>query len=517
MIAETDVNRFAKLFRANDRSHGVFHPQSGAMETLHRPITMDDYRKHLDGVTGLGAVPILDDHTCWFGVIDVDTPDDEPSVDLEDLEQRIQGLGLPLVLCRSKSGDAHLYCFGAEPLPAKLLRATLKKWAAQLGHSGCEVFPKQDTLGVDDDGTRMLGNWINLCWFDASNPKGLRYMVEGGKRRSFSYFLEVAESRRVTAAKLVEQSDDEHGEAPPCIRSMIANGVRQGSRNEALYNVVVYLKRAYPEGWRDKAFDLNAKMFDQPLDFAEAKKTISSAGRRDYRYKCKEEPCRSLCRSSICVTRKYGITAEEKGELEMGKPPEFGPLEKIMTDPPRWVLKVDGDPVTVTTVELMDFRHVRVAVADKSSRLIAPMKNDRWQAILHGLMENVIERAAPDEASPTGLIKSHLMQFFQRTDLTSSGEDVADRQHLLLGSPVVQVHPQMGEKCVYFRGPDFIDYLKKNRAEELKGPNLWVVLRTLGVEHSRLRINGKVVPVWFYVLDEDVQVELADQEIGTEF
>lgn len=514
---KTDVERFASLFRGNERSHGVYHVRGGAMETEHVAAKPEDYKAHLCGERGLGIVPIMDDHTCWFGVIDIDTPKGKKQVDIYEVERRVRDRDLPLTVCRSKSGDAHLYAFGLEPLPAKLLRDTLAKWAEWLGYKGVEVFPKQDTLPVGDGGERTLGNWINLCWFDADNEDGLRWTIEGGKRRNFEYFLDLAESRRLTPAQLVEKGADEHSEAPPCIQSMIASGVGHGQRNVGLYNIVVYLKQAYPETWRDKAYDLNAKIFEEPLPHSEAKKTISSAGRRDYRYKCKEEPCRSRCKSSICVTRKFGITPDEKGELEMGKPPEFGPLEKYDTDPPRWVLHVDKIPVTLTTSELMDFRYIRVAVADNASRLIAPMKNDQWQAMLHGLMEKVQEREAPEEASATGFIRARLFGFFQRTDLTRDGLDPTDREGLLLGAPVVQVNPMTEQRCVYFRGQDFIDYLKKNRSEELKGPNLWMALRKIGVEHTRYRVAGKVIPVWFAPLDENNTVELSEPTIETEF
>ena len=79
----------------------------------------------------------------------------------------------------------------------------------------------------------------------------------------------------------------------------------------------------FPETWQDKAFDFNARVFDHSLAYTEVKRTIESARRRDYRYKCKQEPCQSLCDSAACIKRKYGITDEEKGVLEVGGMPTF--------------------------------------------------------------------------------------------------------------------------------------------------------------------------------------------------
>jgi len=510
------VSRFAKLFRGNLRSHGVFDPNTRRMRTEHSEATGQDYVAHLGGQMGLGLVPILDDATCWFGAIDIDAHGDAPDVNLQELESRVREKDLPLMVCRSKSGGAHLYAFGSEPLPAKLLRSALAKWATALGHGGCEIFPKQEHLPQDSDGERQLGNWINLCWFDADSSDCLRYAFEGGKQVNVEYFLDLAESRKVSASMLVERSSDEHDEAPPCIQSMIANGVGGGHRNEALYNMVVYLKKAYPETWKDKAFDLNARVFEIPLEHSEAKKTITSAGRREYRYKCKEEPCRSLCKSSICVQRKFGITPDEKSEMELGKDPDFQKLEKINTDPPRWVLHIDGFYLNLTTVELMDYRRVREAVAERLTRLVPPMKNDRWQAKLHKLMEVCVELEAPEEASTTGFIGARLSEFFHRTDLSSDGTDRSERESLLLGSPVVQVNETTGVRCVYFRGSDFIDYLKKNRSEDLKGPNLWMALRKLDVEHARLRVGKQVLSVWYVPMTDDDNIELPDPTFDPE-
>lgn len=527
-MEQTDIERFAKLFRGNARTFGKFYPNGKdygthkikprGMETVHAAPTIADFEKHVTGVEGMGVVPIMDDGFCWFGALDLDAHGDLPDLDIVSIERTVRDLDLPLMVCRSKSGGVHLYLFGAEPIKASTMRAVLSKWSQQLGFGGCEVFPKQERLITDDDGQIQNGNWINLCNFAADDPDALRYCVEGGKRVSFGYFLDLAESRRVTGAILVEKGDDQHGEAPPCIQKMIANGVPSGHRNEALYNLVIYLKQSHPETYKDKAFDLNSRIFDQPLAHAEAKKTINSASRRDYRYRCKEEPCRSHCNPSVCITRKFGITPEEKGEMEMGQPPEFGMLEKHLTNPVRWRLFVDGVGIDLTTSQLMDYRAIREAVADALTRLIPPMKNDRWQAQLHQLMQSAMVVEAPEEASTAGLIHSQLEAFIQKADLKSKGDNKEDRQGLFNGVPVVQLDPSDDTKRnVYFRGQDFVQHLKKVRFEELKGANLWMAIRDMGVMHGSLKVNKSSVKVWYVQLTEDNVIEFNKLNIKAEF
>lgn len=509
------IETFKRLFCGNSRSYGRYNSASKKLWTEEGKAPDQAFEEHLNGGTGLGIVPIMDDGNCWFGAIDIDAHGDAADIDLIALEETVRDNNLPLAVCRSKSGGAHLYLFGSEPLPAKLVRVVLAKWARDIGYGGVEIFPKQDVLIADSHGRRQMGNWINLCWHDAYGDS-IRYSVEGGKKTSFEYFLELAESKRISAARLVELSENQHQEAPPCIQKMFANGVTRGQRNEALYNIAIYMKKALPETWRDRIYDVNARMFDQPLPHSEAKKVALSVARRDYKYRCKEEPCRSLCNSSICVTRKYGITPDERGELEMGAMPEFGPLEKINTDPVRWNLYVDSQPITITTDQLLDFRDIRKAIAEVQTRLIPPIKNDRWQSQLHTLMDKALVIDAPGEASPLGIIESRLIEFFNRTDLSVDGMDRSKREHILLGAPVVQYYEPTGTRAVFFRGTDFIDYLRKNRSEDLRGPNLWMALRKIGVEHTKIRIKDRVVSVWFMPVNDHDRIELTPAKVTPE-
>ncbi|MBV1952730.1 MAG: hypothetical protein KUG64_11120 [Cycloclasticus sp.] len=518
-ISADDVARFESLFRGNLRSFGRFFPGRKAPLTLKERVQSEDFQSHLNGGekgNGVGIVPIRDDGNCYFGAIDIDAHGSAPDINLIDLERNIRDKDLPLTVCRSKSGGAHVYLFGSEPLNAQLVRNALTKWAAMLGYPGVEIFPKQSNLPKDETGRRQLGNWLNLCYHDAVNGSPLRYGVEAGKKITLSYFLEIAENRRITGSMLVEKSEDDHGGAPPCVQKIISDGVKAGHRNEALYNVCIYLKQAYPETWKDKAFDLNSRMFDAPLIHTEAKKTIHSAGRRQYRYKCGEEPCRSRCKSDICVDRKFGITGEEKTELRFGKDPEFTGLTKILTSPVKWDLMIDGGAVTLTTEQLMSFRLIRIAAMEILSKILPPMKDEKWHVKLNTMIDKIKEEATPEDASAKGIVFAKLKMFVQRVDLSAKGDNPKDRHLLLNGQPVVQDHEQSG-KAVFFRGVDFVDYLRRNRAEELKGPNLWDAMRKFGVGHMKMRIGHGASSVWYLPLDHKDEIHLETPEVESEF
>jgi hypothetical protein len=517
-ISSEQVAQFADLFKGNLRSYGVFFPDNGRVKTVKEAVSINQYHNHLTGGLGLGLVPILDDGNCWFGVIDVDNHGGKPEIDLMELERKVRDLNLPLIVCRSKSGGAHLYLFTCEPIPAVVIRRALSNWTTRLGHAGCEIFPKQTDLPNNHEGQRQLGNWINLCWHDALNPDCLRYAIEGGKRISFEYFLELAQGRRVTIANLDTNPWSDFEGIPPCLQHILDSGsIPKGYRNQALYNFVVYLKRAFPDKFRERAYNLNNQIFDPPLSYEEVKRTVASAGRRDYRYKCKEEPIKSLCDSAVCVTRTYGIEPSEIGSN--GLIAEWGALHKIDTKPPRFILHMEGEnTVEISAAQLLYYEPFRLQVFQQIGTVLPKMKDSEWGEILKQLMSNAVVVPAPVDASFIGLIAVKLQEFFSRIDMDVDGKDTKLRQQLLTGYPVIIFNELLNQKCVYFRGSDFQEFLKKNRSDELKGPDLWMALRKNGVQHGRIWVNNKLVTVWFLpITDDDLPPKLEIPTLDPEY
>ena len=127
---------------------------------VREPLTVAKIEAHLSGGLGVGAIPINADNQCRWGALDIDVYD----LDHKALQDKIQKLKLPFVHCRTKSGGAHLYLFLDQFYDAKDVREFLTEFAIALGHSGCEVFPKQDTI-LSDRGD--VGNFINMPYQNA--------------------------------------------------------------------------------------------------------------------------------------------------------------------------------------------------------------------------------------------------------------------------------------------------------------------------------------------------------------
>jgi hypothetical protein len=516
------VQDFANLFSGNLRSFGQWNPASGGMSTEKSEVTLGHYADHLDGRMGLGIVPITDGGTVLFGCIDVDNHgkgSDGSDVDLPALVKKIEHYRLPLVATRSKSGGAHLYLFGEEYLPAKLVIRLLNSWRDMLQiPNHVDIFPKQDSL-VTSSGEKTLGNWINLCYFRQDDT--VRYALDAeGNRLSFELFVSYAQSKRVTAKQLEEIAHREHLEAPPCIQKMIHTGVESGSRNDSMYNVVVYLKRARPDTFFDDAMALNQTMFDKPLGPAEAKKVIRSASRRDYLYKCGEEPCKSLCDRKVCVTREFGISTEESRDLDAHDSlPQFTELIEYLSEPPRWGIHVNGKLITnIPTMVLRDPAMIGTLIFEQMKINIPKMTQDAWRRrVLDPLVPTLRTIEVPKEASASGIIMSKFNEFVQKADLTSDGTSTEDRKALARNIPVVQVVD--GVRCIVFRGTAFSEFLKRNKAEVMTGMDLWTSLRRdCGASHDKMRIpGGKPVNVWYAPITDEHEVRVDEPRFKSEF
>lgn len=498
MTSKSDqADRFFALYQGLDRSRGMWIPPQGKrpqrMETKKETVTAAHVLSHLSGETGLGIVPIRDDETCSWAAIDIDAHDDGDSIPLAPLHEKIAKFKLPLIVCQSKSQGAHLYLFLKSPAKAKEVRAVLRRWAAMLGHGGCEVFPKQDRLQPD-----QVGNWINLPYFNASDT--VRFAFDGEKPLDLTGFLDLAESLQVEFkdVKAIQLPDD-LTEAPPCVAHLLTQGIESGGRNNALFQVGVFYKKSGVADIEETltALNHNKKVMEKPLTVKEVKTIAGSLSRNAYKYRCNEPPMCNICDKESCRTKKFGITGEP---TKMFNEMLIGQLSRIKSDPPMFILEVNETPVRSLSLEnLWDFSQLRKMIFGQVKVMVPPMKNEDWHLVLRKLNEDAVEIDAPDDASPNAMIQASLDEFLAKVWRRGSDNkiQIGERYSLLMGRTVVEVDKKnTNGYVVYFRGSDFIAHLKKKRTEEFKGAQLWNILRNIGCEYESLRIGRTVRDVW---------------------
>jgi hypothetical protein len=169
-------------------------------------------------------------------------------------------------------------------------------------------------------------------------------------------------------------------------------------------------------------------------------------------------------------------------------------LRRVDTDPPRWLLRVNGQDVPLTTEQLMKYQFLELKVLEHCSIVLRPMKPDEWRLMLADRMRNLAVIAVPEDASTPGQILGRLLEYLQKT---IDGRDMSPQERsrsIDLGRPI-RVAKEDGEWSI-FKGTEFIKHLKRTKGEDMRGPDLWLALRNLGVEHTVMKIGDKAHRVW---------------------
>lgn len=477
----------------------------GQASTVREPVTQALWDAHLSGMgPGLGIVPLQKNDVLSWACIDIDVI----GIDHKELENKCRKFGFPLVICRSKSGGAHAFIFFREPVNAEPVVTALHMWAAALGYAGCEVFPKQ-TLRMDDND---VGNWLNMPYYYADRTN--RYCYHEGKHLSLAEFEEYAESMRVDlsavekhygtdiekGARKTDDVDDPFYEAPPCLVA-IANlgGFPEGTRNEGMFSVCVYLKKRYEEDFTNHVREYNDHLCDPKLEERAIEDTINSLRKKDYEYKCSKEPLKSYCNNRLCRSRAFGV-----GATNGSARPAVLDVKKVVGEPTIWYMTVNNVRVRMTTDEFLNQNHYKKVVLNAVNVVPPSMPGPRWDKYITELAQSAEIEIASEDATLKGQLSILMEKYLLSHTRTRDKETL-----LTTDAPYVT-----GEGTIWFKLLDFEKYLKTQGftydsvgqlAEMLKDPSI-------GCSSKRTSIKGRNVSVW--VVPQPAHEEEAQPEIN---
>lgn len=484
---------FNRIFAGHEQVHGEFVitsskglKKTGKARTVREPVTLDLWESHLKGGQSLGIVPINESNQCVWGCVDVDKYEEM------DLEQLSMVLPEPLVLCRTKSGGAHIFLFMSTPTTASLLRKKLALVARAVGHPNAEIFPKQEIL---NDGE--AGNWLNMPYFNADTTT--RYCLKGGIALSAAEFVQYVSERALTTEQLVAfnpepvfeaHGDPEFADAPPCLQHLVQNGFPTGSRNNALFSMGVFARKKYATGWEDKVFEYNQR-FMGPGTYSEVAGIIRSLQRKGYQYKCKDHPLLTCCDKEACASSTHGVqlsNTEEKNK----RPNVLDEVTHVICyapvldskDEPYWVFAIGSIELEVTVDMARSQAIFSREYLRQCHRVILPIRDQKWVTSMNELLSNAeMHELAPD-AGPEGQMMIHLEEF-----CTNKARAKA-KAEIILGKPWVD------KGRVFFRSADFMRFLDQQRFRAFKEKDIWTVLKRKGAQHHHFNIKGKHVACW---------------------
>ena len=476
--------KFKKIFEGNNSAYGQLilsgatndkGKADGKAFIKRQPVTDNLWEDHLAGKDpALGVIPINEDNMCKWGCIDVDVY----NVDHLVLMRNIKGFSFPLVTFRSKSGGAHLFLFAKEFIPASLMQSKLKAMADALGYAGSEIFPKQTEILVERGDT---GNFLNLPYH--GGVRGLRYAIKaGGEAASlesfYSIYDEWAQTREEIEQITVKETKVEEAfeQGPPCLNRLATEGFGEGSRNNSLFNIAVYCKKAF-EDWENQVGQYNQKYMDPPLSYQEVQLVIKSVTKKGYdKYRCKEQPICGVCNAAKCRTKKFGVGFEDE------QMPELNTLTKIKSNPPQWFLNVAGNRVELKTEQLHNPNLFAIAVLDQANVVSPIPKAKDWREVhLKMLMQNLQEIEPLESLDPINQIVNLLYDFTVNRPAARTKEDMLNKMSWT------------DDGHTYFRMDDFYSFCKRNNWEmdKIKTGNLIKTLEDIFEDEIRMTLKNQ--------------------------
>ena len=473
---------FFRIFPGLNRAYGQFFiterkgPKlDGYGKTVRESYEAKLWKEHLDGKTGLGVIPIDENNQCKWACLDVD----DYSVDIEKISK--QFVKKNLIVCRSKSGGAHIFIFTKKPVSASSMINKLKDIVKRFGFVKYDLRPQQTQLLNKED----VGSWLNMPYFGGEQSD--RYALYDGEVLTPDLFVKWVDKFAVDSLDEIDlgfieklnKSNEILPGGPPCLQELLSQGpLGEGGRNNGLFNIGVYLRKRFPDEWQEKLEEYNDEHLDPPLKPREFTSVLNSLDKKTYNYKCKDSPINSVCNKTKCLTCEFGINDE-------GTMPILNSITKILTNPPQYFLTLSEKKVgPLSSKQVYSFIDFKQVVFENLDMLL-PKINDRlWTETVNDLMSRVISVEAPKDSSNEGRLLELLERFC--TGSTSSTE----LEDLLRSKAVIQ------DAVTEFRINDFMEFLDRHRFKEFKLHEITAYLKNLGATHSGKKIKGKFTNTW---------------------
>ena len=300
-----------------------------------------------------------------------------------------------------------------------------------------------------------------------------------------------------TAAVPVQVNIPYAPQMPPCLQTLADAGLGDGQgRNVTAFNAAIFYKKAYPQSWQDELASFNNRYFAKALSFQEVTRIIKSVDSKRYQYQCSQSPLVEYCDRATCCTLEFGVDNKPWNEEGAFEQLITSNLRKLLTDPPRFILNVNGKDVNLAWEEFFNYTNFRNKVGEALSIVPARMKAERWELRVRELLDQRTDIEAPDDASLKGLIMDRFHDFLGLHERSDNRDD------LLRGLPVHE------DGIIYFRMQDLRKYLQNFKLDRLEANELFVIMRDHGCQHSRLRINGRVTTLWSLAMkDANLQTD----------
>ena len=375
---------------------------------------------------------------------------------------------------------------------AEKVRPKLAEWAAELGYSGVEIFPKQDEIRNKDD----VGNWINMPYFGGDDDT-LRYAIVDGKPATVARFIKIAFTKSIGHDELDaidvggEQSLLEGG--PPCLNTLLRQGFPGGSRNISLFNLGVFARKRWPDEWQDKVDDLN-DLLNPPLSAGEVAQIKRNLAKKTYFYKCSDAPINAVCQRAICINRPHGIGGDN---ADVGFKLE-GSI-RILTEDVYYISTINGKRVYLNAHAICGMHAFRIAVMQQTGIMVPNLKARQFAELMTNMTREAQEVEAPKHSGKRGQIVQELLHIASQSNKADSWTQCMSGLPLPDDKGGVYLHPHQ-----------LVKTLKRRLGlRNLEPQVLFEALIGEGIEIAEKKIGGR--PFW-YLANLDLLDDMNEEE-----
>lgn len=414
------INDLMDLFHSNSRGYGLGEFQGakfnedkskwvpGGVRWVWGETTPDQWSDHLTGVRLLGQGVLCDDNRVWYACLDVDIYE----IDYADEMAKIKRSGLPLVVFRTKSGGLRVTIFFSEAIDADLVIPRMRKVSSTLGYAGCEIFPKQTKLDVENGD---CPSWIYMPYAGTNGvipEQGC--MTEAGNLMQVEECISYAMSMRLTQAQFMdmfaaEDAAKANGKAngkkhprgfwveedtyektinamlwdgPVCLLIIAKNRCRD-MQNNYLVDFATFAKKKYPENWEKPLEYANYNILQPVGDREKLNSIIKRFQGHDYNYMCDQEPICSHCHSHACRQQRYGVGPNGgPDDSELG-------LTRVDRVPSIYFGNAGDKRIQFAYSDFLTQNKYRERHLEYGAPLPPKMKNDDYEIFMRRMFENM--------------------------------------------------------------------------------------------------------------------------------
>ena len=252
------------------------------------------------------------------------------------------------------------------------------------------------------------------------------------------------------------------------------------------------------ETFEDEVHKFHHDYFEEALRPREIEKIIKQADKKDWGYKCKDQPMCSFCNKSKCRLRKFGI-GESSVITDVGNVTQYGTNDDAI-----YHITINQESTIVCTVEeLYDQHKFRKKCLVKTKSMPPMMSRTDYDAFVTSLVSKAIEVKTDQEMTPEGQFKIILSKYI------SNQANAVDLDDILTG----QCFVDDGENKVFFRIDQLQEYMRNRKYSALRTNQVAVFIRQLGGDCTKRKLNNKPGQlVWFVDNDKFNTIERIEAE-----